>query len=404
MKTNNVKPPRRLGRELVVLCLILIAVDVLGAVLSQRSEWTERQAFSTTAPKAMATKTLERAPITTLPFLPVLPVNQPAPGILGNDAFGISDGSLYTLSDDALDAEFEDIALIGVGRVRSDLPWDIVKGRGVDASPNWGPVDRVVAVAARYHLTLIFILNSPPRWAVSADCPSSIECPPDIGAFADFATAAVARYAPRGVHDWEIWNEPNLKSNWLPAADAQTYTALLKAAYAAIKSADPEAVVISGGLSPAATGSGTISPTDFLTGMYAAGARNYFDAVGDHPYSFPLSPSTIQPWNAWSQMDAMAVSLRSIMKDNDDSGKQIWITEYGAPTGGPSGVSEAIQAESMLEAIGLVRETSWAGPLFWYSYQDLGTDAGTSENFFGIRRYDGSAKPAYSILKGAAGG
>ena len=52
--------------------------------------------------------------------------------------------------------------------------------------------------------------------------------------------------------------------------------------YTAIKAADPDAIVISAGLAPTGAGdpSSVVSDTDFLRGMYAAGAADYFDVLG----------------------------------------------------------------------------------------------------------------------------
>jgi len=42
---------------------------------------------------------------------------------------------------------------------------------------------------------------------------------------------------------------------------------------------------------------------------------------------------------------------------------------------------------------------AWAGPFFWYGLHDGGTSTTTVENFFGILRFNGSHKPAYSALQ-----
>src|SRR5438128_12551629 len=91
-------------------------------------------------------------------------------------------------------------------------------------------------------------------------------------------------------------------------------------------------------------------------------------------------------------------SLRSVMVANGDGNKKIWMTEFGAPTNGPSGssVSEPAQAAMLTKAYSLAGSYSWAGPLMWFSLRDQGTDTFTIENFFGMVRYDFSAKPSYS--------
>jgi hypothetical protein len=234
--------------------------------------------------------------------------------------------------------------------------------------------------------------------------------------FATFAKAAVTRYDALGVHDWEIWNEPNNAEFWQPSADVQGYAALIEAAYPAIHTIDPSAVVISGGLAPEATGDGNIAPVSFISQLYDAGAGSSFDAVGFHPYSFPTPPSYNVPWNAWQQMANTSPSVRSVMIAHGDSSKQIWMTEYGAPTGGPGDVAtlqdydlmgnpdhvrEDLQATLIADAVNLAQGYSWAGPLFIYSYKDIGTSWDTPENFYGILHFDGTPKPAYAALKSA---
>jgi hypothetical protein len=90
------------------------------------------------------------------------------------------------------------------------------------------------------------------------------------------------------------------------------------------------------------------------------------------------------------------------MTDNGDAAKQIWMTEWGAPTNGPSGsgyVSEAVQADMIRDAFQLVKTYPWAGPLFVYRYNDLGTSNSTIENFFGLVRFDNSKKPAWNAYQ-----
>jgi hypothetical protein len=50
------------------------------------------------------------------------------------------------------------------------------------------------------------------------------------------------------------------------------------------------------------------------------------------------------------------------------------------------------------DAMNLYMTYDWAGPFFWYTFQDDGTSTITNENFFGLTRFDGSLKPAYTTL------
>ena len=160
--------------------------------------------------------------------------------------------------------------------------------------------------------------------------------------------------------------------------DVVRYTQLLKQAYITIKLRDASAIVISGGTSPAADNGTDMSARTFLTTTYQNGAKGSFDAVGHHPYTFPNPPEyypTIDGgdpnWSAWYIMDESTPSLRSVIVGKGDSGKKIWATEWGYPTGGgASSVTEAQQGDFMKRGFSLFASYPWAGPLIYYKYHD----------------------------------
>ena len=124
---------------------------------------------------------------------------------------------------------------------------------------------------------------------------------PDPAKFAAFAKVAASHYSALGVHAYEVWNEPNTKSFWTPSPNVADYTRLLKAAYPAIKGADPQATVLSGGTAPAPDDGTSYSPVSFLKGIYANGGGDSFDAVAHHPYCWENYPGDPQAWSAWYQ-------------------------------------------------------------------------------------------------------
>ncbi len=240
-----------------------------------------------------------------------------------------------------------------------------------------------------------------PGWARPSG--TSATYGPDPAKFAAFARVAAAHYSALGVHAYEVWNEPNIKSFWTPSPNVGDYTRLLKAAYPAIKGADPQATVLSGGTAPAPDDGTSYSPVTFLKGVYANGGGNWFDAVAHHPYSWDTYPGDAQAWSAWYQMYGTNPSLRSVMTANGDGEKKIWGTEFGAPTDGPAGsfVSESVQAKMITKAYSTWRGYDWAGPLFTYQGRDLGTSNDRRENHFGLLRNDWSQKPAYDAYRQA---
>jgi hypothetical protein len=89
------------------------------------------------------------------------------------------------------------------------------------------------------------------------------------------------------------------------------------------------------------------------------------------------------------------LTVRQTMVDHGDGAKQIWATEYGAPTGSTDGVTEAAQAQMLDVAYRLWSTYSWTGPFCWFQYQDKGTDPADHGDWFGLLRFDGSRKPSY---------
>ena len=141
--------------------------------------------------------------------------------------------------------------------------------------------------------------------------------------------------------------------------------------------------------------------------MYASGAQGTFDALGHHPYCFD-GPTYNCPviggiTDAWSEMTGSAPSLRSTMIANGDGGKQIWATEFVAPTAvSPKAVSLQLQAQMLTRAYALFAEQSWAGPLFAYTCKDRGTNPGDIEDWFGLVTATEARKPAYDAYQASA--
>ena len=370
-------------------------------------------------PQATASPTPSSAPAIETKYVQTL-TSKSQPGIgrvtVGPSLkYGMATGdTLPWMSQNQLEAELKDIKSLGFGWVRLDLDWNDIQPNGA-SQYSWSNFDRVVSDANGLGLKLLPTIAYTAPWARSSACSSSEDCQPaNPQQFATFAAAAVTRYAPEGIHNWEIWNEENNSQFWQPSPNAQAYEQLLADTYPQIKRIDPSATVVMGGMSPPTTGG--IDQITYLTSVYADGGKPYFDAVGMHPYSFPVPASVFETWNAWSQMGLTTVSLRSIMIANGDSAKKIWATEYGVPTNGPGAVgtptnynfannpdhtTEAGQAYYATNAVSTAAGYSWMGPMFWYTYQDLGTDTSDAGNFYGLIRADGSHKPAYTAIQQA---
>jgi hypothetical protein len=300
-------------------------------------------------------------------------------------------------NDTEVNRDLDAIQATGAKWLRVDFDW--ASAEPAPGSYRWTYIDRVVQRASARGLRILATPAYTPTWARPAGTTDKF-APADPSAYAAFVKAAARRYGPLGVHHWEIWNEPNVVQFWEPKPNPGQYAAMLRASAAAIRSVDVGAEIITAGLAPAPDSSDGryISPRTFLSRLYQNGARDSFDAVGMHPYAWPYGVAAAGDWNQWYSLP----KTHSIMEANGDGAKKIWATEYGAPTGTDSrSVSESDQARFVVEAFDQWSSEPWAGPIFWYSLRDQGTDPADLEQNFGVMRQDFSAKPALATFADA---
>jgi len=286
---------------------------------------------------------------------------------------------------------------MGVNNVRIMIPWAFVESWPDLYS--WDTTDYIVNAAYQRNMGVVGVLTATPWWASIPGMPAYASAPTSVPQYAEFAGLAAQRYAGK-VSAYEIYNEVNSIYFWAPAPDATAYTAVLKAAYTAIKAADPNATVIAGALGsvydfpPFA-----VNPVTYLQQMYAAGAADYFDALSFHPYQYTLPFSQGGPWGNLSPINQMAL-MHQIMVDNGDGDKLIWSTEYGEPS---SLVSEASQAAFIADYLNAWSQIPYAGPSFIYETHDYDTDSGQADYTLGVLRDDFTLKfAAYLIAQWAA--
>ncbi|HEV8064046.1 MAG TPA: cellulase family glycosylhydrolase [Acidimicrobiales bacterium] len=315
--------------------------------------------------------------------------------------FGISDPELINESASVQAAQLKRMRSIGIDSIRFDANWNWVQFAG-PKSFDWTQLDREIHSSRAAGMTVDLQIDGCPPWAgAPADHGGHCALPASPLRFGTWAQEVAERYAPDGVHDFEIWNEPNLGVWWHHAVSSPAfYTKMLKAAYTDIKKVDPGAFIISGGLAPTTTHGDSLSITDFLNGMYKAGAKPYFNAVGVHPYCYPSVPDDYESWSAWSQMSQTTPSVLSVMRRYGDSKKQLWLTEFGVRSNRPGGAE--VQAASMTQAIAIAKSEPWIGSLYIYTWQDVGGHKNNPYGFgFGIIANDGKPKPAYTALQAA---
>jgi LysM repeat protein len=240
-------------------------------------------------------------------------------------------------------------------------------------------------------LKIMLSIVAAPDWARSTT--EEAGPPDDFNAYNEFVKWIVLRYKYR-INAIEIWNEPNLGREWRGGTiSGAEYVRLLAGAYDTIKTEYPEGniTVVSAGLAPTGVNDGVNAIDDrvFLRQMYEAGLVNYTDAIGIHPYSWANPPWTrcCGDWGgapthnnhpSFFFLDTIE-DYRAIQADFDDSGRQMWATEFGwgtmdgldrpTPPETPyfNYINKVQQSEYIVEAFRMGQSWDFMGPMFLWN-------------------------------------
>ena len=276
-----------------------------------------------------------------------------------------------------------------VGTVRVTLPWQEIDPTPVPGDYLWHEFDQVVAGASREQITVLPTIYTVPGWLArleGCDDPAGGPCsitPPTtqfgLSQWRSFIAAAVRRYGPEGlfwtlnrdlperpIRAWQIWNEPNSSGFYQPSPSIDRYADLLVAASESIRSIDPDASVLLGGLYR----EGAIDATDFLRGLYARpGIEAAFDGVAIHPYAGRMSG-----------VKGQVRRINRVIKSAGDDQVRIWITEIGWASGGrrtplnrgPRG--QAKRLEQAFRWFTAKRKPLGIELVAWYAWRDVPLD------------------------------
>lgn len=302
---------------------------------------------------------------------------------------GVAESTLYNLSAQDLDKQLQVLKDAGVTDLRIAVPWVYIQPTS-STEYDWSKMDAVINAVSDAGFTVTASITGNPAWDGVP-----LAGAPNPEAYASFASATAERYAGK-ISAYEVWNEPNGALFYAPV-NPEGYTEVLKAAYTAIKAADPDALVVGGVLGAVRTVPGvTLDPVVFLDRMYQAGASGYFDAISYHPYHYTM-PFSQGLGEADSPLE-QALALRALMIANGDEDLKLWATEYGVPTTPFFGLSQAQQAAFMADFISAWQNFDGAGPAFLYSGHDLSTGEWDNEANFGLFTSNWTPKQAVAVL------
>jgi polysaccharide biosynthesis protein PslG len=327
---------------------------------------------------------------------------------------------------------------LGLSWVKQQVRWDhfsLAPGQ-----MDWSGYDGVVYFAEEKGLKVMMSVVGSPDWSRSYFDDDPQAAPPDdLSLFVSFLAEMVDRYKGK-IHAIEVWNEQNLDREWDTAegVKAERYVEMLRLSYQAIKSRDPNIIVISGALSPTGvTATDPQNPSRFTVvddfvyfeQMINAGFLNYCDCVGAHHNGYNLPPNVAfddgyddpmaifrgpfdSPHPSWSFKSTLWGYHEMIKAEGRNT--PLCITEFGWATsegfdGVPPGFEFAQdntleeQMQWNMEAFQLLREWGFVHLAFlWnldYSYKG-GLGATDPNSPYSILDLTGAARPAFEALGG----
>jgi hypothetical protein len=275
--------------------------------------------------------------------------------------------------------------------VRTDVPWSTFQpaGPGAIGQGTWASLDRLIDAASAVGIRVIATVDSTPCWASSAPQALLRKCsqgrssaarawpPRNSAAYGAFVGQLAARYGSK-LAAIEIWNEPDqANQHYLAGPEKpQRYAAILRAAYPAIKHADPGVAVLAGSL----VGSDGV----FLKALYAAGIKGYYDGLAVHFYNLVLA------------------SLRAIHETQLANGDHtpLWLDEFGWTSCWPERrieqeqgcVTQKVQAANLINTLRALARNQYVAAEVVYKLQDSRAEA------FGAISEHGAHKPAFAAL------
>ncbi len=308
---------------------------------------------------------------------------------------GVNVGAVYSGSSPAsADREIALARALHAKVVRLEVPWSELEPFG----PNQidpralAYTDRLTSDAAAAGIGVIAMVESTPCWASSAPASLLRACvpggsskanawpPSDPASYAVFVAYLAQRYGTR-LAAIEVWNEPD-QANQLYFAGPdkpQRYAAILRAAYPAIKQANPSVPVLAGSL----VGANGV----FLRALYAAGIKGYYDGLAVHFYTLTL---------------ASLRSIHEVQLANGDT-KPLWLDEFGWSSCWPryriqqeqACVTSQIQALNITNTFRALARTPYIAAEVIYQLQ------GSIAENFGALNANGTHKPAFAALSRA---
>jgi hypothetical protein len=321
---------------------------------------------------------------------------------VGPDFFGINFQAIDHESAPVREAQLATISGLGLGHLRTNFSWQQIEPRQPNASGHsydWSHHDGVVAAAAAHGIRVEPTIADTPVWNQPTATPTLCRqvaqsvAPASVSPYAELVGAIASRYGRGGsfwsehpglpqlpIARYEIWNEPNLDGGWCPAPNPRAYADMFAQAAAAIHAADPQALVVLGGLGEPVKGfNGGYTSRDFLAQVLAANPAvlDGLGAVAMHTFPTPTKGGIKY---------GLKFSRRSLSAAGVPRRVPMLFNEVGWPTNGvPWATPEARRARALMILTKTAARTNCnllgVDPHTWATAE---TNTADAEDWFGL--------------------
>ena len=297
-------------------------------------------------------------------------------------------------------ATLDKMKAIGAGAVRLHVSWKNIEPRDVaPAQYYWVGTDAVFKALSDRGLQPIALIEDCPVWACTR--PTGPVREEQSADFVEFMSAMAARYsrAPYNAHFWEFWNEPDSIGDPVPnspkryswGTNGDRYAAMLKSIRPGMKAADPQAMLVLGGLAyDNFQEDGGVFNRHFLDDVLAAGGGQALDALNFHYY-----PNNVN----WCSYTYKLREIRDIEKARGLN-LPILSTETGLGSDPALGSSTDTQSLYVVQAYA---QSAGEGMLTtaWFLARDFSA-SGSPFQKYGLLDLSGTAKPAATAYRMAS--
>jgi hypothetical protein len=324
---------------------------------------------------------------------------------------------------DLTSSDFERMGSGNVGSLRTVIQWGAIDPTSASGDLNWSSFDPLMLEAARNGVEILPFIYATPEWVAKGidgyKC-SGFKCyvfapkkAAAIEAFKTFVGEVVDRYGPNGefwtlhpevpkdpIEVYQILNEQNSETFFAPKPSPKLYAKILAASADAIRSRDPSAQIVLGGMAELAGSHKAIIGSKYLGDLYKVnGVEANFDGVAPHPYGGTVA-----------RVSSQVEKYRKVMKQAHDSGADMYVTEIGAGSAeGGSSLNRGKKGQAKLLTdlykYFLKKRNSFnVQEVDWFSWMDSKQSICAWCKSSGLLTKTGKAKPSYKAFTKLTGG